>query len=180
MALLPAKGQGWAEEVVRESWSPVYGQKAPMTTLTFTADEVLPVEFATLLVPLGEARATTSSFARVDDGPEVASVREYKYSAENFECSFFFGDRGKVWNKDGVSSDAGFVCCKRYAGSLELILCGGSYAEVRGGASLRCTRPVLWAELNVRNGERTVFSSDLDAVDERAVEPSETTAPGSQ
>jgi len=152
-----------------------------MTTLNFSADAALPAEFAVLLVTLEEARAMTSSFARVEDGAEVTSVREYKYSAENSECSFFFGDRGKVWNKDRVSSDGGFVCCKRYAGSLELILCGGSYAEVRGGgASLRCTRPVLWAELNVRNGERTVFSSDLDAVDERAVEPSETTAPGSQ
>ena len=180
MALLPAKGQGWAEEVVRESWSPVYGQKAPMTTLTFTADEVLPVEFAILLVTLGEARATTWSLAHVEGQGEGATVSEYKCAAEEAEYSFFLGERGLAWHKDGVSSDAGFVCCKRYAGGLELILCGGSYAEVRGGASLRCTRPVQWAELRVAGGERTVFASDVDAIDEKAAARSETVVPRSE
>ena len=138
-----------------------------MTTLNFSADAALPAEFAVLLVTLEEARATTSSFVRTQNGAEGTTVREYKYSAAEVEYSFFFSECGRAWQKDAVSSDGGFICCKRYAGSLELILCGGNYAEVRGGASLRCTRPVLWAELNVRNGERTVFSSDLDAVDEK-------------
>ena len=35
LALLPAQGHGWAQEVRRESWSPAYGQKAPMTVSEF-------------------------------------------------------------------------------------------------------------------------------------------------
>jgi len=38
LALLPPAGHGWAEEVRKESWSPVYGQNAPMTVLRFSAD----------------------------------------------------------------------------------------------------------------------------------------------
>ena len=66
-----------------------------------------------------------------------------------------------------LSSDAEFVCWKRTSdgGSEELIFCDGSYARVEGGAELRCARPVEWAELVLKAGDREVFSSDMAAVE---------------
>jgi len=171
LAVLPAKGQGWAEEVVRESWSPVYGQKAPMTTLTFSAETALPAEFTTLLVTLEEASGRAASFARIETAAEDSAAGGYKYSGDDVEYSFIFGERGKPWHLGSLSSDAEFVCWKRKPGSTDaqLILRGGSYARVDGGAELRCTRPVEWAELVVSGDRRTVFSSDMEAVAEKIV-----------
>ena len=64
LALMPAQGHGWAEEVRRESWSPAYGVKAPMTTLNFGAEVELPAEFSVLLVTLEEAHPGSISFTQ--------------------------------------------------------------------------------------------------------------------
>jgi len=185
LALLPVQGHGWSEEVVRESCAPVYGEKAPMTTLTFSLDAVLPAEFAVLLVTLEEAHGSPGSFTRMAEGKEGKedSAGAYRYSAEKVEYSFVFGERGKTWQKGELSGDGEFVCRKRGPGGLDeqLILCGGSYVQVRGGTVLRYTRPVQWAEITVTNGERTMFSSDSDALAENVagLEQPETAAPGS-
>jgi len=111
------------------------------------------------------------------------SAGAYRYSAEKVEYSFVFGERGKAWQKGELSGDGEFVCRKRGPGGLDeqLILCGGSYVQVRGGTVLRYTRPVQWAEITVTNGERTMFSSDSDALAENVagLEQPETAAPGS-
>lgn len=170
LALLPAKAHGWAEEVCREFWSPAYGQKAPMTTLNFGADSELPVEFATMLVALEEAQPGTTSFARMSGvDPDVTG---YRYAVEGVEYSFVFGPGGKPWQKDSLASDALFVCWKRQVASQEdhLILCGGTYTRVDGGSELRCVRPVEWAELIMNPGGRSVFSSDLAALEEEPTE----------
>jgi hypothetical protein len=168
LALLPAQGHGWAEEVRRESWSPVYGQKAPMTVLNFSAEAALPAEFAVVLVTLEEAHRGAVSFVRMEDRAEGAEIHAYRYAAEDVEYSFVFGRRGRPWRKDSLASDAEFVCRKRKPGSVDehLVLCNGSYAQVDGGPELRCVRPVQWAELVLKDGSRAVFSSDQAAANE--------------
>jgi hypothetical protein len=172
LVLLPARGHGWAEEVRRESWSPAYGQKAPMTVLSFGADAALAAEFAVVLVTLEEAHPGDRSFARIVDSTSDPEVRGYRYAAEGVECLFIFGKSGKPWRVNSMSSDAEFVGWKRNAGYTDeqLILCAGSYAQVDGGAELRCNRPVEWAELILQGGERAVFSSDLSAIADSATE----------
>jgi hypothetical protein len=183
LALLPCAGHGWAEEVRRESWSPVYGQKAPMTVLNFSRTASLPVEFATLLVTLKEAHPADRSFTRIATAgvkgqDPVNVVHEYKYAVDGLEHSFVFGARGESWRIGSLTSDAEFVYWKRKlaSGSEQLnpeqpsdghlMFCNGSFAEVSDGAALRCTRRVQWAELVVNQGVREVFSSDLAALEE--------------
>jgi hypothetical protein len=188
LALLPCAGHGWAEEVRRESWSPAYGQKAPMTVLNFSVTTALPAEFATLLVTLDEAHPGERSFARSTDPASAAEqdaairpvhkyVREYRYAADGMEYSFVFGESGKSWHTGSISSDAEFVCWRHKPGSASpqlngelqgdghLFLCNGSFAEVKEGVALRCTQPVQWAELLISQGVRNVFSSDPPAVE---------------
>jgi hypothetical protein len=169
LALLTSLGRGWAEEVRRESWSPSYGQKAPMTTLNFTANAALPAEFATLLITLEEVHLGTKSWTIIDAAPDSSAVG-YKYVAEGVECAFIFAERGNPWQMGSISSDAEFVCFHRKPGGSDqhLILCGGSYALVTGEAELRCARPVAWAELNMKAGDRGIFSSDLTAIEENS------------
>ncbi len=170
LALLPVQGHGWAEEGRRESWSPAYGLKAPMTVLNFSAEVALPAEFAVLLVTLEEVHRGSAFFARMADAAADSAVRGYRYIRQGLEYAFIFGARGRVWRKDSLSSDAEFVCWKRTPGTIDeqLILSGGSYAQVDGGAELRCARPVEWAELAVRESGRTVFSSDSAALEGEA------------
>jgi hypothetical protein len=172
LALLPPKGHGWAEEVRRESWSPAYGHKAPMTTIKFSAETALPAEFAVLLVTLEEAHRGATSFLRMESTGADSKALGYRYAGDGAEYSFIFGERGKSWRMGSLLSDAEFVYWDRKPGAHDahLILCGGSYALIEGEAELRCAKPVTWAELVVKASDRAVFSSDMAALQERAAE----------
>jgi hypothetical protein len=172
LALLPAQGHGWAQEVRRESWSPAYGQKAPMTTLNFTVNTELPAEFAVLLVTLKEAHGGGMSFAKIDGSASNAGVSGYRYFGEGNEYVFMFGERGNTWRLGAISSDAEFVCFHRKPGSSDqhLIFSGGSFAIVNQEIELRCTKSMAWAELVLKAGKRAVFSSDMAAVTKQAAE----------
>ena len=178
LAILPTQAHGWKEEVRTGEWSPAYGQKTQAPVLTFSAEVILPAEFATLLL-VKDARANIGSFIRFGDDTQ-SEARGYKYSNETEELIFAFGKRGQSWHKDSLSSDAEFACWRKTSETdCQLILCGGSYAEVSGGATLRCVRPVEWAELIVKPSGQTVFSSDLAAVDDPPAGTSEPDAASS-
>ncbi len=168
LALLPVQGSGWAEEVRKESWSPTYGQKAPMTVVNFSTNTDVPAEFAVLLVTLEEAHRKPGTFARIDVKEPHSSVRAYQHAGEAGEYTFFFGERGKPWRQGAVSSDAEFCCWSRMHGSAaqRLILVNGSYAEVEGGPELRCSRPVSWGEVTLEEDQKQIFSSEPEAVEE--------------
>ncbi|MGA7764664.1 MAG: alginate lyase family protein [Candidatus Sulfotelmatobacter sp.] len=163
LALLPAQGHGWAEEVRKEDWSPVYGQKAPMTVLNFGTTATVPAEFAILLVTLEEAHRSPGSFVRIVARQPDPAVSAYRYSSEDGEYSFLFGEPGKPWRQGVVSSDAGFVCWIQKHSKI-LILCKGSYAAIEGGPELHCRGEVSWGEVIVEGNRRTVLSSDPEAV----------------
>jgi hypothetical protein len=169
MVLLPVHGHQWTEEVGKEAWSPVYGQKAPMTALNFGTTAAAPAEFAVLLVTLEETHRSPGSFERIAAHPSDAAISAYRCSSEGEEYSFWFGQPGKPWRQGGVSSDAGFVCLSRKSGAQRmLILCDGSYAAVEGGPELRFRRAVSWGEVILEDNRKTMFSSDAEAVEEEA------------
>jgi len=168
LALLPAQGHGWAEEVRKEYCSPVYGQKAAMTVLNFGRSATVPQEFAVLLVTLEEAHRGPGSFTRAVAQKTESPVGAYRYSSEDAEYRFWFAEPEKPWRQGVVSSDAGFVCWSQKPGTL-LILCNGSYAVVEGGLELRFGRQVSWGEVILERGRRTVFSSDPEAEMKEAV-----------
>jgi hypothetical protein len=168
LALLPVQGSGWAEEVRKDSWSPAYGQKAPMTVVTFSTAMDVPAEFAILLVTLEEAHGKPGTFARIDVKGSHSSVRVYRYTGEAGEYTFCFGERGKPWRQGNVSSDAEFCCWSRMHGSAAqgLILVNGSHAEIEGGPELRYGRSVSWGEVTLEENQKQVFSSEPGAVEE--------------
>jgi hypothetical protein len=167
LAMVPLQGHGWAEEVSKEAWSPVYGQKAPMTVLNFGTTTEVPAEFVLMLVVLEETHPATRSLTRIVGSEPDSAVNAYQYAGEAGDCSFFFAEPGKRWRRNSVSSDAEFVCWSRMPGSPDhlLILCNGSYTEIKGGPELRCRRAVRWCELRLVGGQRKVRSSDPEAVE---------------
>jgi hypothetical protein len=168
LALLPVQGSGWAEEVRKDSWSPAYGQKAPMTVVNFSTNTDVPAEFAVLLVTLEEVHRKPGTFARIDVKESHSSVRAYRYTGEAGEYTFCFGERGKPWRQGAVSSDAEFCCWSRRQGSAgqRLILVNGSHAEIDGGPELHFARTVSWGEVTLEGNQKQIFSSEPEAVEE--------------
>src|SRR5258708_26808515 len=169
LAMLPAEGHVWEREVRKDVWSPVYGQKAPMTVLNFGLVSEAPVEFATLLVILEQAIARPGKFWQVKGEAQESPVQAYRYESNGSKTWFFFGESENPWRAGGVSSDAKFVCWRQSEDTgLSLLFCNGTHASVESGLKLRFRRSVAWAEVTLAGGERTMFSSDLAAADEDA------------
>ena len=159
-----------AIELQTKMCSPAYGYRVPITALNVCADVTLPAEFAVLLITLEEARPIVDSFNRVEHTPNIG-VSHYEYKTGIGEYSFFFNERGGTWRAGSLSSDAKYVCRQRGPGASEehLSFVCGSYASVEGGAGLRSSRQVAWAELVVAGHERKVSSSDGTVVLVRTV-----------
>jgi len=165
LALLPAEGHGWAEEVRKQFWSPAYGEKAGATVAVFSTNGELPREFCVLLVTLEEALRIPGTFAKLDGKKEEVAVDAYRFLGDTGEHRFYFSNAGTNWQHSEVSSDARFVCWIHAAGAAEkLILAGGSYAVLEGGPELRLKRSVAWGELTVAGESRQVSSSEPDAL----------------
>ncbi len=166
LALLAAQQDGWSQATSPGSWSPAYGVKEPASVVVFSADATLPAEFAVLLVTLQESSPSLGSFTRLSKDEQ--GISSYSYSETETKSCFFFGTRGQPWSSASLSSDAEFVFWKRSlsGGDEQLMFCGGSYVEVKGGAQLRFRRSVDWAELITAAGSRTAFSSDMAAMEE--------------
>ena len=168
LALLAGEGQGWAQEVSKMSWSPVYGQKAPMTVVTFSKRAEVPDSFCVLLVALEEALTRPGCFRRIAGVGPQSGVSAYRYAGGGEEHSFFFAEAGMLWGEGSVSSDAELVCWSRLRGGAEqrLILVNGSHAEVAGGPTLRFARKVTWGEVTLQNEGEEIFSSEPEAAEE--------------
>jgi hypothetical protein len=179
LAILSPQGHTWAEEVCKDSCSPVYGQKAPMTTLRFTADAALPTEFAVLLVTLREAHRLPGTLAKIGGGEKNSRVTGYKFTSVRESSSYIFGPSGESWSIDNLTSDAELVCWTQVQENSEpqdseqrLILCNGSFAALEGGLEIRCRETVAWAEVTLKSGDRSTHSSNPAAVMEDAVDAS--------
>ncbi len=165
LAIVPLEGSGWEQELRKQAWSPVYGQKAPATVLNLGTVADVPAEFACVLVTLADARPAARSLTRIAANDSGAAVTAYRYAEEGRECFFFFATPKRPWRQDLVLSDAEFVCWCRSTGSSDhlLLMSNGSYTEITGGPELRCQQAVRWAELVVQDGRRSLRSSNPEA-----------------
>jgi len=176
LALLPAEEHGWAVEADRQFSSPIYGQKAPMTVLTFSKTTEVPATFCSAIVTLEEAFFRPGRFVQVEQPHPDSVVNAYRYTAEAEEYTFFFAASGKEWRCGAVTSDAELICWFRLRGKGEerLILVNGKSAEVDGGPVLRFTRAVSWGELHRKQNEREIFSSEPEAAEDEPAFSSQT------
>jgi Heparinase II/III-like protein/Heparinase II/III N-terminus len=165
LAVLCADKHGWAEEVRKDVWSPVYGKKEPITVLNFGTVTVLPAEFVTLLVPLKEVRGIPGKLTQ-RRGEAATPVNAYLYSTSSEECSFFFSEKDTTWTHGKVASDAEFVCWQRKGEGEDelLIFCNGSYVEVEGRRVLGCKRRISHCEMLSHDGRREVYASEPGAL----------------
>ena len=168
LALLPAKADAWSEEVCKESWSPTYGQKRPMTVLRFRTLSAMPAEFAILLIALEEMQRGCGTFSQVGKREVDSPVGAYRYVGDGGEICFFFGKAGKPWKQDSFASDAEFVCWIGKTGTADgtLIQCNGSFTEIAGQPELRFGQGIPWCELVIEDGKRSVRSSNPEVVEE--------------
>jgi hypothetical protein len=187
LALLPVEGHGWAHEMHKQSCSPVYGQKAPMTVVTFSRTERVPTAFCCAIVTLQEAHHGAGTFTRISEHNSDSVATGYRYAASEAttgdEYLIFFNDSGKAWQSGGISSDAEFVCCiRRQNNGLQqdvykrIILVNGSCVEIDGAPMFCFKRTVSWGELIVKENSREIFSSAMDAVEDESV-PSSSLGP---
>ncbi len=162
LAILLVQDHGWAQEVHKGWWSPVYGEQSPATILSLGASVALPSEFVTLLVPLEEAQSTPGTLTRLQHTDAAAPVRAYRYQTKENEVQFFFARPEQPWKLGPVSSDAEFVCQirKRDEEEQTLVLCNGSYFELDGKRVFDGGRKVPGRELILRSGTECVDVSE--------------------
>jgi len=167
LALLSAHKHGWAEEVRKDVWSPVYGKKEAITVLNFGTAADLPAEFATVLIPLDEICDIPRRLAQMR-AEAATSVKAYLYSTPSQECSFFFAETAGPWNHGKVTSDAEFVCYQRECeGEDQLVIfCNGSYVEIDGRRVLDCKRKISRCEMLSRNDRKEVYASESEPFSE--------------
>ena len=158
LVIVPVEDHGWAESIHKGVWSPVYGRQSAATVLNFGTKATLPVEFATVLVPLQEV-SDPGTLTQLEE--HDAAVKTYRYQAEGSEYRFFFALPDQPWRAGSVSSDAEFVCVFSRSGSdvQEIVFCKGSYVEIAAVRSLRTKYKVQRCEFT---GGR-VLCSDPDA-----------------
>ena len=174
IAILPADGHGWIEELCDCEFSPVYGEKEAAWVLNFGISTTLPAEFVTLLLPLQDTQVNPGKLTRDEDAS--SAVRAYHYRSQTEECDFILAEKGAPWNRGSVSSDAEFV----YLGSKSqhderaIIFCNGRYLTVGGQTVLATERVVSRCELIVSEGERKIVCSEPEALDWRRVDNSKT------
>jgi hypothetical protein len=166
LALVAPEGHPWSQEIDWGWFSPAYGVKEPSPVLKFSTKARLPIEFATLLLPLESAREQVGVLTRLDDGTPNGDVRGYQYAARAIRHSMFFAERSGRWELGGWASDAQFVyCCTGPQGRpLHMVLCDGSYLEIDGRLILAAERGVARCEWQGTEAGSQVFCSDPRAL----------------
>ncbi len=161
LGLITAEGHGWSQSAQRGIWSPVYGRQERTMVVTFGKVAELPAEFVTLLLPNANER-----IGCLERMPSNTRVRAYRYIRDKEEHWFFFGDQGKPWATGDWGSDAYFVysAYNRDREQRILIMCGGSYAYLKGRRVVTSDVLLDFIEVTETAGKAEFFSSDAQRV----------------
>lgn len=158
LAIIPAEGHGWSQELARGQVTPPGGGMAePAPALRFSKRGLIPAEFAAVLQPTRSREDGQGRLSRSDgDG-----VVRYVYERAGSVYCIFLSARAGEWEIGGWKSDARFVIVSatgRQSG-VHSAVCLGSFLEIDGRPVLTSDRPVEWCE--VAGGE--IRSSDSSA-----------------
>jgi hypothetical protein len=134
LAILPAEGHGWTEQISEGVYSPVYGQKQQATVCSVGAKVTLPAEFTTLLVPFSDPKVPGTFTALTASASERTSGHAYRYQTSEADYYFFFRAGGDVLQRRNISTDAEFLCLvhRDDTADPDVILYDGSYVTVSG------------------------------------------------
>jgi hypothetical protein len=85
LTLLMPAGHAWTRNMERWDWSPVYGKKEPALALRFTAETILPAEFAVLIAGTAlEAGTFTQTGPGAYCYAEAQASHEFVFTDQHF------------------------------------------------------------------------------------------------
>jgi hypothetical protein len=134
LALLPLQDSGWSSELKSGVVSPSYGTKVPASVVASSVQSKLPLEHASLLVPLLHPSGAPGTFlsSNTPGGSVGGTVRAYRYDGSGKSHLMIFAGEGK-WSLGPWTSDAKFVYCGlEHNQVMHFVLCEGSFASVNG------------------------------------------------
>jgi hypothetical protein len=170
LEILTAEDRGWSRQLVYENWSPAYGRAEPAVVLRFSAQQVLPAEFVTILIASsqvdeGQSQEDMGRLVCTNEaGMGIPSV--YRYARQREDHQFVFANEAKPWSEGPWASDADFLYSHHdSAGRLcSFVLFGGTYADFEGSRVVSCARRVSYAEVMRTNDGFSVVSSEAQDV----------------
>jgi hypothetical protein len=157
LALLPLQDSGWSSELRSGFVSPAYGTKVSAAIVASRVQAQLPVEHASLLVPLLHASDIPGTFR---SGRTSGKVSVYRYDGLGKSHVMIFAQETK-WNLGPWTSDATFVYCRlEHDRITHFVLCDSSFASVNGKSVFAHRDKVERLEWTNRSGASQTFCSD--------------------
>jgi hypothetical protein len=168
LGLLFASKAPWSREICSGWQSPVYGRREPAPFLCCTTQGRLPVEVATLLIPVSTSDANLGVFEPLTAKDTVTALRAYRYSvAGTIDSWFVFTTTPGGWRVGPWASDARFLFCAADCGDPPscFVLCDGSYLAVNGRTILQAREPLKYAEFFADADRQRFYCANTSAVE---------------
>lgn len=149
VGLIFGSNHAWSHEVCKRWYSPEYGRKELAPFLSSSTKALLPVELATLLVPMSTTAARLGVLEPLVSESREVSLRAYRYAPSGTtEHLFVFATSPGGWNLGPWSSDARFLFCTPGDGGRldSFVLCDGSYLALSGRRVLFASECLKYAE----------------------------------
>jgi len=137
-----------SQSISQDWYSPVYGSKERSPILRVRTSGHLPIEFATLLIPVSKANARPGFLHPFESRHKGVPVRAYRYSTANVTHYMLFADESGSWQVGPLVSDARFLFCSTTSGERfrHFVICDGSHLEVNGCQIFSSKVPIAQAE----------------------------------
>lgn len=127
--------------------SPSYGKAVRSSTLHVSGSMSLPGEFATILVPIPNAKAAAGSLAPLNFESEP-ELRSYVFCTSGESHYFIFNNSGREWKTDSWSSDAQFLYCAFSSGKtlIRWAAFQASFLVAKGSRLFSDSHSIKWRE----------------------------------
>lgn len=150
-------GQTWSRVVEQAQYSPAYGMKRQASAVRFSTVATLPVEFATLLAPVGFSHQYADARGTLRQVPASTCASVYHFTEDAEEHCFVFSQE-ENWVFEEWKSDAELLYSCRRNGTLSLlILCNGTYLEFHGKKIISSPKCLPYCEMIRSNDETKVL-----------------------
>jgi len=165
LTILPVVDPRWQSELLSEYISPAYGARQNASVIRCSARIALPAEHAVLLTPRVEATDEAGEFSRDVDrqnpGPATPEVVYRYHRGADMHTMIFRRTQSASWNFGPWTSDAKFLYfCVRDRRVTHVVVCEGSFMQLRGESLLSLNAPLQWLEWTSCEGEHKLACSN--------------------